>query len=321
MKVGARKSPNYYRIYHDNQEIRFELEIKHTRVQTVQHLLFDGQIQEFEESLTQHFYLHSKKILVLHHSYTDWMINHFRRKEKPDAAFLVPYFNQKSLSLPHIKKVFGLLQFLSFSTTKPFEEIILGHQQYYVITFPLKDFAKFLGEEEKYNTYGDRYRQQKYIQFFNNLQCIKPLITTFSDQTFQSSVAFPTVAIDKINFDWVAQVSIAKNLYLYDHLFYLSKSLIIYKNTYELQIKFQILQNFSVDDLEKKLHVQKLLMRFNASQKIQADNKKEIIRQFNQLPIQEEYKLVLKNGQTKIIHKLTSHLIGKTKTIYFYEKL
>ena len=62
-------------------------------------------------------------------------------------------------------------------------------------------------------------------------------------------------------------------------------------------------------------------MRFNASQKIQADNKKEIIRQFNQLPIQEEYKLVLKNGQTKMIHKLTSHLIGKTKTIYFYEKL
>lgn len=65
LKVGARKSPNYYRIYQDNQEIRFELEIKHTRVQTVQHLLFDGQIQEFEESLTQHFYLHSKKILVL----------------------------------------------------------------------------------------------------------------------------------------------------------------------------------------------------------------------------------------------------------------
>lgn len=88
-----------------------------------------------------------------------------------------------------------------------------------------------------------------------------------------------------------------------DHPFYLSKSLIIYKNTYELQIKFQILQNFSVDDLEKKLHVPKLLMRFNASQKIQADNKKEIIRQFNQLPIQEEYKLVLKNGQTTIIDK------------------
>lgn len=129
----------------------------------------------------------------------------------------------------------------------------MGHQQYYVITFTLKDFYKFLGEKEKYNTYVDRYRRQKYIQFFNNLQSIKPLITTFSDQIFQSSVAFPTLGIDKINFDWVAQVSIAKNLYLYDHPFYLSKSLIIYKNTYELQIKFQILQNFSVDDLEKKV--------------------------------------------------------------------
>lgn len=43
-------------------------------------------------------------------------------------------------------------------------------------------------------------------------------------------------------------------------------------------------------------------MRFNASQKIQADNKKETIRQFNQLTIQKEYKLVLKNGHTTMIN-------------------
>jgi len=32
LKVGSRKSPNYYRVYENNQEIRFELEMKSSRV-------------------------------------------------------------------------------------------------------------------------------------------------------------------------------------------------------------------------------------------------------------------------------------------------
>lgn len=229
-----------------------------------------------------------------------------------------PFFNQNSLSL---SDTFGLLQFLSFIRTIPsqtFETIILQHQSYYAITFPLKDFAKFLGEEEKYKNYGDRYRRKKYIQFFTNLQQIKPLITVFSDQKFQSSVALPTVSIDKINFDWVVRLSIAKELYLYDYPFILTSSLIIYKNTYELQIRYKILQNFSVNDLKKTLDVQILLNSFNASQKRRADNKLEIIRQLKQLPIQKQH---LKNRKTKIVDKLTTLLIGKTQIMHFYEKI
>ena len=136
----------------------------------------------------------------------------------------------------------GLLQFLSFIQTIPSQafEIIIEHQRYYSIIFPLKNFAKFLGKEEKYKSYSDRYRRKKYIQFFTNLQQIKPLITAFSDQKFQSLVTLPTLSIDKINFDWVVQLSIAKGLYLYDYPFILSNSLIIYKNTYKLQIRYKI---------------------------------------------------------------------------------
>ena len=107
------------------------------------------------------------------------------------------------------------------------------------------------------------------------------MITAFSDQKFQSSVALPTLSIDKINFDWVVQLSIAKELYLYDYPFILTNSLIIYKNTYELQIRYKILQNFSVNDLKKTLDVQILLNTFNASQKRNANNKRESIRQLN----------------------------------------
>lgn len=324
LKVGSRKSPNYYRVYENNQEIRFELEMKSSRVQSVQDFLFNDQIPEFEQILTKHFYNHSNKILVLHQVYTDWLIKYLRRKEKQHAGFLLPFFNQNSLSLSETKKVFGLLQFLSFVRTIPFqtfETIMLQHQIYYVITFPLKDFAKFLGEEEKYKNYGVQYRRKKYIQFFTNLQHIKPLITAFSDQQFKSSVALPTLSIDRINFDWVVQLSITKELYLYDYPFILTSSLIIYKNTYELQIRYKILQNFSVNDFKKTLDVQTLLNSFNASQKRHADNKIEIIRQLNLLPIQKKYELYLKNGKTKITFKLTPLLMGKTEIMHFYEKL
>ena len=97
--------------------------------------------------------------------------------------------------------------------------------------------------------------------------------------------------------------------------------MIIYKNTYELQIRYKILQNFSVNDLKKTFDVQILLNSFNASPKRNANNKREIIRQLNQLPIQKQYELHLKNGKTKIVDKLTPLLIGKIKTMYFYEKL
>lgn len=97
--------------------------------------------------------------------------------------------------------------------------------------------------------------------------------------------------------------------------------MIIYKNTYELQIRYKIFQNFSVNDLKKTFDVQILLNSFNASQKRHVNNKKEIIKQFNQLLIRNQYELHLKNGKTRIVDKLTPLLVGKTKTMYFYEKL
>ena len=48
---------------------------------------------------------------------------------------------------------------------------------------------------------------------------------------------------------------------------------------------------------------------------------REIIRQLNQSPIQNQYKLHLKNGKTKIVDKLTPLLIGKTQIMHFYETL
>ena len=88
-----------------------------------------------------------------------------------------------------------------------------------------------------------------------------------------------------------------------------------------MQIRYTILQNFSVNDFKKTLDVQILLNSFNPSQKKHAYNKIEIIRQLNQLSIKKQYELHLKSGKTKIVDKLTPLLIRKTQIIHFYEKL
>ena len=80
LTIGSRRSPNYYRVYENNQQIWFELEMKSSRVQSVQDFLFNHQIPEFEHILTKHFYNHSNKILVLDQVYIDWLIKYLKRK-------------------------------------------------------------------------------------------------------------------------------------------------------------------------------------------------------------------------------------------------
>jgi hypothetical protein len=111
LKAGSRKSPNYYRVYENNQEIRFELEMKHSRVQSVQDFLFNGQIPEFEQILTKHFYNHSNKILVLDQLYTDWLIKYLEEKKKTRCWLSPSVFKQVFIDT----KVFIITIFVFYS--------------------------------------------------------------------------------------------------------------------------------------------------------------------------------------------------------------
>jgi len=62
LRIGSRKSTNYYRVYETRNGLRFELEMKKT---ILQDFLFIDHPENFEDILTQHFYKHSKKVLVL----------------------------------------------------------------------------------------------------------------------------------------------------------------------------------------------------------------------------------------------------------------
>ena len=57
LRIGARKSPNHYRVYEAPNGLRFELEIKKPIIQK----FFIKHIKDFEDKLTRHFYAYSKK--------------------------------------------------------------------------------------------------------------------------------------------------------------------------------------------------------------------------------------------------------------------
>ena len=83
LRIGNRKSSNFYRIYQTKTGLRFELEIKKNLIKQLSDLLFYYDIEQFEKVLTKHFYTYSKKVLTLNDCYTDWLIKYLRKNEKP----------------------------------------------------------------------------------------------------------------------------------------------------------------------------------------------------------------------------------------------
>lgn len=95
LRIGNRKSSNFYRIYQTKTGLRFELEIKKTLIKQFSDLLFCYDIEQFEKILTKHFYTYSKKVLTLNDCYTDWLIKYLRKNEKPTSLLVTSYLKKK----------------------------------------------------------------------------------------------------------------------------------------------------------------------------------------------------------------------------------
>lgn len=143
LKIGKRGSPNYYRVYEKNTEIRFELEQRETKIKALQKLIFKHHIKEFEQIMTENFFKYTKKVLVIDENYTDWLMDYLRRQNKPkeSLSLVTGYFNQNSYNLINtdekkffldfynlsllvilnqlIQKLFGVNHILSFNLKLP----------------------------------------------------------------------------------------------------------------------------------------------------------------------------------------------------------
>jgi hypothetical protein len=321
LRIGNRKSSNFYRIYQTENGLRFELEIKKKQIQQFSELLLVNRIEEFEEKLIKHFYMYSKKVLTLNDYYTDWLINYFRKTDKPINSLVTSYFRkQNTKNLSKKVNIFIFLQFLAFSRSKKFNSIEIYDQTYYLIEFYLKEFIQFSGIKNI-----NQYQRNKFITFFYSFQKIEPFITSFSDSHFQSLLAFPYIDIQKQANLWTVKIAVSKLLYDYSYPFAFPNTFLTYQNLYDLQVKLQIIELISTVSLEKVFYVQIFIEQFKVPTQKKTQIKKYIVEIFHQLQvfglIKKNYTLVKKSGQIKQVDTLTHLLVGQVSRIHFYENI
>lgn len=188
LKIGQRSSPNHYRVYPKQKEIRrvvydelaygleFELEIKKRFLQSFQHLLFSKSsedLKEFEDQLTKHFYRKSSDWLNFNTFYTNWLLIRIRKlslAQKGDHFLVTDYLKNSNLnSFAEQEDLFRFFQFLSFlrDFKDKAEEEYLRNQLYYSIEFPISDFFSYTN----FTGLGGKRQKQltKTLEFFRSL--------------------------------------------------------------------------------------------------------------------------------------------------------
>lgn len=320
LRIGNRKSPNFYRIYQTRTGLRFELEIKKNLIKQFSDLLFCYDIEQFEKVLTKHFYTYSKKVLTLNDCYTDWLIRYLRKNEKPENLLVTSYLKKKAKSLSEDVKLFTLLQLLTFSRSKNYTKVQIYDQSYFLIQFTLKEFLQFSGVKNI-----NQYQRNKFINLLNSFQKMEPLITDFTESHFQSILSFPYVDIQKQGNSWIVKLAISQLLYDYQYPFSFPNIFLTYKNIYDLQIKLKLIEAISTIPLKKVFYVGVFLDQFNISTSKRSLIKKDIVKVFNQLQtagvIKNHYILIKKSQRIQEVDTLTALLIGQTNIVYFYENL
>jgi hypothetical protein len=333
LKIGKRGSPNYYRVYENNTEIRFELEQRGTKIKAVQKLIFEDQIKEFEQVMTERFFNYTKKVLAIDENYTDWLIDYFRRQNQTKESLVTGYFNQNSANLNLInsddKKIFfRFLQFLAFSRTQTANTKTFWDQSYSIVQFKITDFMDFIQINNK-----NQYQREQLIQFFEKLQTMKPFVKIFTNESFQSFIIFPIVKTRKEFGEygtWIAEIAILQELHFYSYRFFFPTYFLTYQKDFELQIKLQFIQSYSTENLKKTFYSKQILDEYkHTNNQKKAQLKRLIQYSFQQALkhkiIQNDCQIEFKNKKRKTqsiqIQKLTSLLIGQSERINFYERL
>jgi hypothetical protein len=335
LKVNRRNNSLHYRVYQKDEDIRFELELKHRQTKLVQDYLFNNQLDIFEDKLVIQYFKYSGQVLRLDYQYTDWLVK-FSQKQRyirTSSSFLTSYFEENhtfSSNIKELEQLYRFLQFLSFSQTQPSKSIEIASHKYQIINFEIQDFMQFIQFKN-----ASEYKTKQLIDFFQQLTNTPNLVSIFSDHQFKISATFPFAHVDGDSGVWKAQIYFNYQLYSYQYPFLFPKSYLNYQDKYDMQIKLQIMQSFANTSLKKKFNLSEFLDRFqNTPNQTKAHIKNLIINTFQALRydklIQTDIVLhVLGNKRKnkprlqKILHielkQLTSLLISKATTLYYFE--
>ena len=144
--------------------------------------------------MTEKFFKY-KKILPTDKYYTDWLIDYFRRQNQTKESLVTGYFDQESNNLinAHDKKTFfKFLQFIAFIQTQTANTKTFWNQSYSILQFKINDFMDFIQINNK-----NQYQRELFIQFFDQLQTMKPFVKIITNNSFQSLIIFPIVKAKK----------------------------------------------------------------------------------------------------------------------------
>ena len=155
-RVGVRGSKKYYRIYqtdsaHNPEELKFEFELKPSRL--LEKLLIDNYIQQFEYHLIKEYYIHSFRSVTLNSPYADWLLYWYRKwSQKSNInGSITTYF--KSTLIDNKELIFNYLRTLSYIQNHGKKQQIFQindeQQSFYVVTFRLIDFIRYVKVNEK----------------------------------------------------------------------------------------------------------------------------------------------------------------------------
>ena len=337
LRVGSRASQNYFRVYQKYKTIKktvysetmdglqFELEMKKKVVKSVQHLLFNNQLDEFEDKLTIHFFQQSKVNFILDSCFTDWLSKYLRRIRDTTEIYpaLVGEYLVRSgrFSFADQKWFFQFHQFLTFiKGFKAVEESVNG-QVYFVITFRVRDFISF----KKGNPNLTDHRE-KTLFFLRSLQKLPPLIQTFSDLEFRSSLMFPVVNLRKEKRSWILSIAVGEEFYKHTFPFIFSDSFSYYSNRIDLLVKTELMHTLGTNSLKKEFPIEDFFDQLpNIRNQKKTEAKKLIIKLLNELVesklIKPDFEIVFKKDSKKnqTVSSLTTSLINQSRLIILFE--
>ena len=292
LKINRRNNSLHYRVYQKDQNVRFEIELKHRQTKLVQDYLFQNQLDVFENQLVIKYFQYSKRVLYLDYTYTDWILDFERRHREYDLinstySLLVTSYleNQRITNQEEEKRLFHLLQFLSFIKSlelnpgKNYKKHTIKKQDYYYLKFPLSKFVNFTGIK-----ISSHYGREKLLFYFYQLQTLDPILKIFSSRAFRSYICFPYIECENPSGKlWVIEILVAEELFYFPYPFQLSKSFLYSSNKNDLRLKVRIVKSLAVSKPEKTLDLEEFFILINLRNNQLIKIKKNIIQLLNEL--------------------------------------
>lgn len=332
LKIGKRSSPRHYRIYETDMGLKFEFEIKGILAKSFQDYLFLNQLETFEKEVIKEFYKHSRLILPLTESYTDWLIAYLRktRKRENRSLALVSTYLKSTLSenADERANLFKLFQFLSFVNSLKEDQRVkknLSSQIYYQIDFRLQEFIDFLGLK---NSYYQIKKTKDFFDLFYDLQRQQKIMNQIDENGFRSYVLFPVLSIEKSGKSncWTISISIAEQLFFYLYPYLLPLEFVRVQNKLDSEVKKELWHVMSNVSAKKNLALRDFLSRFAVSNSMRTQIKKKIIELLELLErencINSEFRLMEDNedsGKKILLKDLNVGVLKKIEYIQFFE--